>query len=170
MNSKARKPALFPLLLGFASLVLWNCCPQVMIVAIPPGDYRFDSMGLPLTEESRAMVRAFLQAGGDRENIGVSVVDLNASRYDSLLTLLSDTANLKVEVLEDSPLLRMWFCEDPVYGVVDARETSIAPIDPDRPICFLTDDRYWWVFYREDGEPKHLLIVKNMMRTPKEDV
>jgi hypothetical protein len=167
MIGKPRKPRI-PLLLGMAALLLWGCCPQVMIVAIPPSDYRSDTAGLPLTAESKSRLRAFLLAGGDQENIDVNVVDLNAPRYDSLLSLLSDTAKLKVEFLEDSRQFKLWFTEDPVYGVVDARDKLIAPLDPDRPICFLTDERYWWIFYREDGALKYLLIVRNMVRTPEE--
>ena len=156
------------LLLSLAVLVLWGCCPEISFVAIPPRDYCSDKTTLPLKEESRKKLRAFLLAGADEENIGVNVVDLNAPRYDSLLSLLSDTANLKVEMLENAKVFRTWFCEDPVYGVVDACTKTIVALDPDRPVSFLTDERYWWVFYRKGEGLKQLRVVKNMMRTPKE--
>ena len=156
------------LLLSLAVLVLWGCCPEISFVAIPPRDYCSDKTTLPLKEESRKKLRAFLLAGADEENIGVNIVDLNAPRYDSLLSLLSDTANLKVEMLENAKAFKTWFCEDPVYGVVDACTKSIVALDPDRPVSFLTDERYWWVFYRKGEGLKYLRVVKNMMRTPKE--
>lgn len=143
--------------------LLWGCCTSDVYVAIPPEDFRSAEEPLPLSPASRVSLMKFLRAGGDRSN-EPDVVDLGAGRYDSLLTLLADTAYLRVEILEGKTPYRMWFSDPAVYGVIDARDESVSLLD--RPIAYLTDGKYWWVFYREDRRLTKLLVVKQLMREP----
>ena len=152
--------ALFPLLLA---LFLWGCCSSDIYVAIPPKDFRSADQPslLPLSAGARTMLMKFLRAGADWAN-EPDIVDLGAGKYDSLLALLADTAYLKAEVLEEDAPFRKWFSTCPVYGVIDAREETVTLLD--RPIAYLTDGKYWWVFYREDRRLTHLLVAKQLMR------
>jgi hypothetical protein len=147
------------------TFLIVGCCSRVFFVAIPAEDYRSVKEILPLSQTARAQLLTFLRSGADQNNVP-DVVDLGAVWYDSLLILLSDTSYLRVEKLEGKTRFRKWFSDHPVYGVIDARDESMTLLN--RPISYLTDGKYWWVFYREGEALTHILVVKNMMREPEE--
>lgn len=165
MKIRLRTHVLLIASVAVLTFLIIGCCSTIFFVAIPALDFRTDEAALPLTDSCTAHIKAFLRSGGDRGNMP-DVVDLEAGRYDSLLILLCDTTYLKVEILKGNSRFRKWFPDEPVYGVIDARDESMSLLD--RPISYLTDGKYWWVFYREGPELRHVLVVRNMTREPKE--
>lgn len=142
-----------------------GCCTSVHFVAIPPEDFRSQKEALPLTQKSSEGLLMFLRSGADRSKMP-DVVDLGAGKYAPLLALLRDTAFLKIRILEGDTSFRRWFHDKATYGVIDARDESMTLLD--MPVSYLTNDRYWWVFYRLDSVLTHVLVVKNVIREPGE--
>jgi hypothetical protein len=163
MTIKLRTQGLVIAIISALTFLIIGCCSSVFFVAIPAEDFRSEKQKLPLSGESKAHLMSFLRSGGDR-NTMPDVVDLEAVRYDSLLVLLSDTAYLKVEILEVNARFRKWFSDEAVYGVIDARDESMDLLD--RPISYPTGGRYWWVFYRKAQALTDVLVVRDMMREP----
>lgn len=133
-------------------------------VAVREGRFRSelsrdDRISLPLDEVSRNRLIAFLKAGGDKEKIGMEIVDPDAERYYTpLLDLLSDPDKLNLEDLTEKRTFESWFSDGVVRQVIDAREDSPPVIDP----VAVSDGKYWWIFYHRHKKLTGLLVVKEI--------
>jgi hypothetical protein len=120
---------------------------------------RDDRISLPLDEGSRKRLITFLKAGGDKDKIGMEIVDPDAeSHYTPLLDLLSDPDKLNLEDLTERQTYKSWFSDGIVRQVIDAREDSPPVIDP----VAVSDGKYWWIFYHRHKKLTELLVVKGI--------
>jgi len=105
---------------------------------------------LPLEDAAvRKKLEAFLCGGGDtrKSDNGVCSDDSAPRRYKPLLDLLGRRQPFTTDDFLNKPTFKGWFHGNAVFGVVDARLPSPAAFPP----LAVSDGRYWWVFYTEDG-------------------
>lgn len=138
-----------------AASVAIGCCSSPTYVAVAEARFRTEKLEgeritLPLSVADRKRLLDFLRAGGDQDKVGTTLVDPGAeARYARLLEKLAGGR------LQPADLAGL-FPNKPLRQVVDAREYEPPPLDP----FAFCDERYWWIFYRGDGEITGVLVMK----------
>jgi hypothetical protein len=169
MLSAARARMLLPVMTLLASSA---CGPRrPPFIAMPWGEFRMDSVELPLSAVSRARLEDFFAKGGNRRAANL-VMNSNLQVQRQILNALEDPANLKVDL--SRPVKH--FCDDaaplcraaPVYRgkvlvrqVVDARNES--PGRAAKPLG-VTDGEYWYLFESDGEKLSRLTVVRNVER------
>jgi hypothetical protein len=153
-------------------LAVSACSPRrPPFIAMPWGDFRMDSVELPLSAGSRTSLEDFFAKGGNRRAAN-PVMNSNQEAQRQLLNALQNPANLTVDL--SRPV--KYFCDDaaalcraaPVYRgkvlvrqVVDARNES--PGRAAKPLG-VTDGEYWYLFESDGGKLSRLTVVRNVER------
>jgi UDP-2,3-diacylglucosamine pyrophosphatase LpxH len=123
----------------------------ITFVTVREADFRLGPLPLPLDEDGKTALLAFLERGGDHRID--DYVDAGAEHhYGDLIALLSRPEFLHSRSFrreeaagEVSDGLTKWFHKPILYQLIDARhDTPRVP----RPMC-MTDGQYWWIFYMD---------------------